>query len=151
MCSLFTSQISSRYITKLITLFMIIECSFKYSLVLPEVNSYSSMSLQYLNADTLSAPKVSITWIQIGYVQTAMKTRNSHTWMVSPDLIELFVHDTAGLESKITIPFLRCDFLHYLSTAVRDPSQMMVHFIRDGGSYMTLVNSLSHQSDTKLW
>lgn len=108
------------------------------------------MSLQYLNNDTLSVPKVSITWIQIGYVQTSIKMSNSHTWMVFPDLIELFVHDTVGLESKITFPFLTCDFLHYLSTAVRDPSQMMAHFIRDGGSYMTLVYSLSHQSDTKL-
>lgn len=79
-----------------------------------------------------------------------MKTGNSHTWIVIPDLIELFMHDRVGLESKINFPFLTFDFLHYLSTAVRDPSQMMVHFIRDGGSYMTLVNSLSHQSDTKL-
>lgn len=28
---------------------------------------------------------------------------------------------------------------------------MMVHSIKGGGSYMTLVNSLSHQSDAKLW
>lgn len=71
--------------------------------------------------------------------------------MVFPDLIELFVHDTVGLEPKITFPYLTLDFLHYLSTAVRDLSQMMAHFLRGGGSYMTLVNSLSHQSDTKLW
>lgn len=77
------------------------------------------------------------------------KKSNSHTWMVFPDLIELFVHNTVGLEPKITFPFLTLDFLHYLST-VRDPSQMMVHYIRGGGFYITLVNSLSHQSDTKL-
>lgn len=55
-----------------------------------------------------------------------------------------------ALETKITFPFFTFDFLHYLSSTVTDPSQMMVHFIEDGSSYMTLFNSSSHQSDTKL-
>lgn len=84
----------------------------------------------------------------MGYMHTVMKISSSCTWMVFPDLLELFVHGTVGLESKITFPFLTFDFLHYLSTADRDPSQMMPHFIK--GSYMTLVNSLPHQSDAKL-
>lgn len=81
-------------------------------------------------------------------MHTVMKMSSSCTWMVFPDLIELFVHDTVGLESKITFPFLTFDFLYYLSTADRHSSQMMAHFKK--GSYVTLVNSLPHQSDAKL-
>lgn len=80
-------------------------------------------------------------------MQTVMKMSSSCTWVVFHDLIKLFVHDTVKLESKITFPFLTFDFLHYLD---KDPSQTTVHFIKGGGSYMTLVNSLPHQSDTKL-